>query len=65
MQFELIDHVYNVFFDPRNNKDYTNRFIFPTVPYKLLPKKCWLFLKERYGGIDVKRFNISFIDKPL
>jgi len=23
-----------------------------------------LFLKERYGGIDIKRFNISYIDKP-
>lgn len=29
-----------------------------------MPKKCWMFLKERYGGIEIKRFNISFVDKP-
>jgi hypothetical protein len=62
--FDIIDHIYNIFFDPRSKKDYTNRYVFPSANYEIVPKKCWTFLKDRYGGIDVKRYNISFIDKP-
>lgn len=50
-QFELVDHLYNVYFDPVSSKDYTNRYILANAGYKLMPKKCWTFLKERYGGI--------------
>lgn len=63
-QFDLVDHIYNIFVDTRSSKDYTNRYVFSSAEYKILPKKCWTFLKDRYGGIEVKRFNISFIDKP-
>ena len=63
-QFDLVDHIYNIFFDSRSSKDYTNRFVFPSSEYEIVPKKAWLFLKEKYGGIEIKRFNISFIDKP-
>lgn len=53
-----------MFYDPSASKEYTNRFIFNGPAYEILPKKCWQFLKQRYGGIEVKRFNISFVDKP-
>lgn len=27
-QFEILDHPYNTFYDPRKGKDYTNRYLF-------------------------------------
>ena len=30
----------------------------------MLTKSCWEMLKGNYGGIDLKRFNISVMDKP-
>ena len=63
-QFDLIDQIYNIYFDSKSNKDYTNRYYFSTIDYFMVPKRCWLYFKEKYGGIEAKRFNISYIDKP-
>jgi hypothetical protein len=40
-QFELVDHLYRVVFDPLPGKDYTNKYIFNGSRYEILPKKCW------------------------
>ena len=53
-----------MFYDPTPSKDYTNRYVFPAAKYELVPKKAWTYLKNRYGGIEVKRYNVSFVDKP-
>ena len=63
-QFDIVDNIYNMFYDSRSSKDYTNKFVYSSAEYEVLPKKCWNYLKERYGGVEVKRFNISFVDKP-
>ena len=63
-QFEIVDHLFNIYFDHQSHKDYTHRYLLADCGFKLLPKKCWTFLKDKYGGIEVKRYNISFIDKP-
>lgn len=63
-QFDVLDHPYRVFYDSTASKDYTNRYVFPAAKYELVPKKAWTYLKNKYGGIEVKRYNISFVDKP-
>ena len=63
-QFEIMDHPFRWFHDDNPNKEYTNRYILNGTRYRILPKKCWQFLKDRYNGIDLKRYNISFVDKP-
>jgi hypothetical protein len=66
-QFQLVDYPYRVLPDPLPQKDYANRFLFSSASnesYEILPKKCWEFLRSRYEGVEVKRFNISFVDKP-
>jgi hypothetical protein len=63
-QFDILDYPYRVFYDSSPGKEYTNRYVFQAANYELVPKKVWTFLKNRYGGIEVKRFNVSFVDKP-
>lgn len=63
-QFDILDYPYRVFYDSSPGKEYTNRYVFQAASYELVPKKAWTFLKNRYGGIEVKRFNVSFVDKP-
>ena len=62
--FEILDHRFNTFYDRRTQKKYTNYILLHTSRYKLIPKNCWEILKNSYGGIDLKRFNISVMDKP-
>lgn len=66
-QFQLVDYPFRVLADPLPAKEYTNRYLFSSASeesYEILPKKCWDFLKNRYDGVEVKRFNISFVDRP-
>ena len=57
--FELIDHQYSGFYDKVKHKEHTNTFLFEGSKYKLLPKQAWEYLHGKYGGIAIKRFNIS------
>lgn len=62
--FEIADHPFAYAHDPTPSKAYTNQYLLPAARHMIMPKKCWQFLKDRYGGFDFKRYNISFIEKP-
>lgn len=51
-------------YDLTPQKKYTNYLIYPGASTIALPRKCWQLLKQKFKGIELKRFNVWVSGKP-
>ncbi len=41
-----------------------NYAIYPAARVRILPKKCWMMLKDVFKGNELKRYNVWVMEKP-